>query len=160
MENEKKENVLPPFQPKKDIPLFSFLLILVISIITSTFLLLPKGNNKYVNIQYNNQLLWEKEDKDKKTSISFPDKGEKRITLRNEDGILYGIEEGFSFVDGEITLTLYADYSIQIQKEDVFCKDHTCSKLGRIYTSYTPLVCLPNHFQAMIVTDQYPEFDA
>lgn len=160
MENEKKENVLPPFQPKKDIPLLSFLLIVVISIITSTFLLLPKGNNKYVNIQYNNQLLWEKEDKDKKTAISFPDKGEKRITFRSEDGILYGIEEGFSFADGEITLTLYADYSIQIRKDDVFCKDHTCSKLGRIYTSYTPLVCLPNHFQAMIVTDQYPEFDA
>ncbi len=160
MENEKKENVLPPFQPKKDIPLLSFLLIVVISIITSTFLLLPKGNKKYVNIQYNNQLLWEKEDQNKKTEISFPDKGEKRITFRNEDGILYGIEEGFSFVDGEITLTLYADYSIQIKKEDVFCNDHTCSKLGRIYTSYTPLVCLPNHFQAMIVTDQYPEFDA
>lgn len=160
MENEKKENVLPPFQPIKDVTLLSFLLILVISIITATFLLLPKGNKKYVNIQYNNQLLWEKEDEDKKTAISFPEKGEKRITFRNEDGALYGIKEGFSFVDGELTLTLYADSSIQIKKEDVFCKDHTCSKLGRIYTSYTPLVCLPNHFQAMIVTDQYPEFDA
>ncbi len=158
MENTKNDTRLPRFTPWKDIPLLSLLLILVISIIVTTFLLLPKGTERYVNIKYDSHLLYDKETH--KTAFSFPESGSKEITFYNEDGKSYGLESDFSFVDGSITLTLYSDKSIQIKKEDVSCNDHTCSKLGRIYTSYTPLVCLPNHFQAMIIENGFPEFDA
>ncbi len=158
MENTKNEALLPRFKPWKDIPLLSVLLLLVITIIVTTFLLLPKGTDRYVNIKYDSHLLIDKETK--KSAFTFPESGEKEITLKNEEGKLYGLDTDFSFLDGSITLTLYSDKSIQIKKENVSCSDHTCSKLGRIYTSYTPLVCLPNHFQAMIIENGYPEFDA
>lgn len=158
MDSTKNDALLPRFRPWKDIPLLSVLLLLVISIIVTTFLLVPKGTERYVNIKYDSHLLIDKETK--KSAFSFPESGEKEITLTNEEGTLYGLATDFSFIDGSITLTLYSDQSIQIKKDDVSCSDHTCSKLGRIYTSYTPLVCLPNHFQAMIIENGFPEFDA
>ncbi len=158
MENTKNNTLLPRFNPWKDIPLLSVLLIIIVSIIITTYLLIPKGTDKYVNIKYDSHLLYDKETK--QSEFTFPTSGSKEITLYDKDGKDYGYDNDFSFINGRITLTLYSDKSIQIKKEDVSCLDHTCSKLGRIYSSYTPLVCLPNHFMAMIVENGYPEFDA
>lgn len=155
-----KTNKLPPFQPVKDISLLCFLLALIFSILFTTFYFLPKGNQSHVEIQYENTKLWLKADETHSTSLSFPKSGEEKITFTNEDGKEYGFEDGFSFQQGKISITLYSDKSIQIKQEDVFCQDHTCSKLGRIYTPFTPIVCLPNHIQVCIISESFPEFDA
>ena len=49
---------------------------------------------------------------------------------------------------------------IEIKTADITCPDHTCSKMGKISFTYTPIVCLPNQIQAMIVAESLPEWDA
>lgn len=145
------------FHPLKDIILYSIGVFLIAFLFLLAFFLKPKSSNSHVEIRYENTLLYEVNDKSKNTQISFPSEGEKKITYKKEDGVLFGFKEGFLFEGESITLTIYSDKSIQIKKEDVTCCDHVCSGMGRIYQTYTPIVCLPNHFQAMIVASSFPE---
>lgn len=158
-----KDTLLKRMKPKvlKDILLYVSLALVIVAISLSAFFLKPSSENSHVEIKYGNTLLYDPNDSSKKTAIAFPSSGEKRITFTNDDGPKYlGEGNNFSFIDGSITLTIYSDKSIQIKEEDVFCQDHLCSHMGRIYSSYTPVVCLPNHFSAMIVADGLPDYDA
>lgn len=161
MDNSKqnKDSMKNPlaFHPLKDIICYVSGIICILAIFLATFLAKPKGNSFHVEIRYQNTLLYEVNDKSQNTNIEFPSEGEKRITFSKEDGKRFGFKDGFDFLGNSITLTLYSDKSIQIKKDDVTCIDHTCSGLGRVYNSYTPIVCLKNHFQAMIVGDGFPE---
>lgn len=145
------------FRPLKDIPLFILAVIVILVIGLTTILSKPKSNNLHVEIRYQNTLLWDKSDPSKSTSISFPIEGEKRITFKKEDSNIY-FSDGSTFIfDHPVTFTLYSDHSIQLLEEDIDCPDHICSRMGRIYQTYVPLVCLPNQIQAMIVDSSLPE---
>ena len=156
-ENKKEEL---SFQPKKDIPIFIFSVLLIGIVVLMTFLYKKKDStDSYVEIRYQNRLLYDKEDETKSTSIQFPVSGEKRITFRKEDASYYFTDlNTFSFEGDYVSITLYSDKSIQIHKEDITCSDHVCSNMGRIYETYTPIVCLPNSIQVMIVAKTgFPE---
>lgn len=150
-ENEKKKGYLF-FHPTRDIILYSTCVLLIV--FTFVLALISKSTNNqntYVEIKYQNTLLYEKDDKEKNTKISFPEEGEKKITFHKEDASIYisGLEN-FSFLGESVTITLYSDKSIEIMKEDITCNDHVCSKMGRIRQVDIPIVCLPNHIQVMI----------
>lgn len=150
-ENEKKKNYLL-FDPVRDIILYGTCVVLIV--FTFVLALISKSTNTqntYVEIKYQNTLLYEKDDKDKNTKIAFPEEGEKKINFRKEDASIYiqGLEN-FSFLGESVSITLYSDKSIEIKKEDITCNDHVCSKMGRIRQVDIPIVCLPNHIQVMI----------
>ncbi len=150
-ENKKKKNYLL-FDPVRDIILYAGCLILIV--FTFVLALISKSTdnkNTYVEIKYQDTLLYVKDDKEKNTKISFPEEGEKKITFQKEDASIYiqGLEN-FDFMGENVTITLYSDKSIQIIKEEITCNDHVCSKMGRIYEVDIPIVCLVNHIQVMI----------
>ena len=157
-----KKSLIP--HPIKDGTLFLVSLVIIAAVFLVSFYSKPKGDNDslFVQIKYQNTLLYDKNDPQKDTNISFPSSGEKKVAFVKEDGPLY-LGEGnyFAFYGKGITFTLYSDYSIQVLHDEVFCKDHDCSKQGRIYSTYTPIVCLPNRRQARIVSAKggFPEFD-
>lgn len=159
-----KDKLLRRMKPKalKDILVYLVSALIILGLALGSFLARPTGDgNTHVEIKYINTLLYEPGDSSKNTSIAFPKEGEKRITFTDKDGEDYlGAGNDFSFLGGSITITLYSDKSIQILSSDVSCPDHLCSNMGRIYTTYTPLVCLPNHITAMIVADGLPDYDA
>lgn len=138
---------------KNDIILFSFSIITIVTIFLISFFSVNKTENKHVEIKYKNNLLFDKNDINKSTSISFPENGTKKISFTSLDKEIYNLD--FSF--DSVTITLYSDKSIQILEEDITCEDRICSKMGRIYASNTPIVCLPNMIQVMIVGDDFPE---
>ena len=88
-----------------------------------------------------------------------PLEGKREIVYRREDGeIFLGEGRYFQFYGEEVAITLYSDRSIEITREE--SPRHVCSYLGRVYDPYVPLVCLPNSFQATIVSSFFPEWDA
>lgn len=168
IENEQKEisteDLLKKrikYKPIKDSIIIACCIFIVVIIFLSTFLSKPKAVLSHVEIRYQNTLLYDKDDESKNTAISFPSVGEKRLEFRKEDGKIF-LEDGkdFDFIGEYVAITLYADKSIQIKSDDVTCPDHTCSKMGKMKYTFTPIVCLPNKIQAMIVADGLPEYDA
>lgn len=149
------------FSPLKDILLFVFAILLIAVISLITIYNRPSTENAHVEIRYNGStLLFDKNDPSKSTSITFPSQGEKRVEFRKEDSSLF-LKEGetFAFEGDSVTFTLYSDKSFELKWDDVTCKDHRCSKEGRIYYANLPIVCLPNKIQAQIVSG-LPEWDA
>lgn len=141
------------FKPIKDGIIYTFLIAVILSLF---FMILSfkssSSNNLKVEIRYQNKII-----KDIETNLdfySFPNEKERKVTLKKEDSSKY-IDTDFIF--DELTITLYSDKSIQILKDDISCFDHLCSKLGRIYEVYTPLVCLPNQIEVMIINNAFPE---
>ena len=148
------------YKPIKDSILIAFSACLVAIITAASFLLKPRADSDHVEIRYQDILLYDPADPLKQTAIPFEEE-EKKITFHKEDGSLFlGEGNEFDFVSDTVSITLYPDFSIQILTEDITCPDHTCSRMGRIDSTYTPIVCLPNHIQAMIVADEFPEWDA
>lgn len=135
------------------------LIAVFIIVLISIFSILSFSNNSetHVEIKYQNYQLYDLETN--KKEISFPSSGEKKITYKKEDGLKM-INKEFDFKSESITFTLYSDKSIQILKQDITCSDHICSKMGRIYTPNTPIVCLKNQIQIMIVKNTTGEYDA
>lgn len=164
MENEiKEEKTIDPrfkFKPLKDSILFAISILAIVVIVLSSIFSKPKSDSVHVEIRYDGIVLWEKDDPTKNRGFSFPEEGERVITFKKEDGLFY-IDKDFDFKSEEgISITLYSDKAIQIKSEDVTCPDHKCSRMGKISNTYTPIVCLPNHIQVMIIADGLPEFDA
>ena len=174
MDNETKQDTSSPektksidptlerlkFKPLKDILLIAVGGLIILAIVLATVFGRKDSTYSHVEIRYQDTLLWEKDDTKKNTAIAFPSSGEKRVSFSKEDGSIYlGEGKSFAFLGESVTFTLYSDHSIQLLEEDVECPDHTCSHMGRIYNTYTPIVCLPNQIQAMIVADSFPEFD-
>ncbi len=148
------------FRPLRDILSVLFSVILVFLIVLITWFSLPQSTELYVQIKYANVLLYDKNDPDKKTTIPFPEEGTYVISFTREDGEIY-LGEGnyFQFYGDVMEVTLYSDYSVEITKEE--SPRHICSQLGRTYSTYAPLVCLPNYFQVSIVMGGgLPEWDA
>ncbi len=160
MSHTKERTKIPAFSIRKDVPLLVFLLILLLSVLCISFAPEKGNGNSHVEIRYEGTLLHEPNDETKSTAIRFPEKGEKEIVLTKEDGTAYGYPDGFAFLSEQLTITLSSDHSIQIREDGITCPDHLCVKMGKIRTSYTPLVCLPNHIEVMIVDQGFPEFDA
>ena len=165
--NQKQEDALLlslKIHPLKDGILFVVSILVIVLIFLVSYYSRPKTDPKtlFVQIKYQDTLLYDKNDPAKKTNISFPSEGEKKVSFTKEDGSLYlGEEKEFVFQGKGITFTLYDDYSIQVLHDDVECKDYDCSRQGRIYQPYLPIVCLPNTIQAIISTDAgFPEIDA
>lgn len=166
--NQKQEDALLlslKIHPLKDGILFVVSILVIVLIFLVSYYSRPKTDPKtlFVQIKYQDTLLYDKNDPAKKTNISFPNEGEKKVSFTKEDGSLYlGEEKEFVFQGKGITFTLYDDYSIQVLHDDVECKDYDCSRQGRIYQPYLPIVCLPNTIQARIIsTDSgFPEIDA
>ncbi len=147
------------YHPVKDSILIVLSFLLAVCIFLGVFYSMPTSDNVHVEIKYGSTLLWDPEDETKNTEIQFPDDGEYTITYTKEDGeIFLGEGNYFEFYGDEVSVTLYSDRSIQITKEE--SPRNVCSNLGRIYNSYTPLVCLPNNIQATIVASSFPEYDA
>ena len=166
--NQKQEDALllslKIHQLKDGILLVVSILVIVLIFLVSYYSR-PKTDPKtlFVQIKYQDTLLYDKNDPEKKTNISFPREGEKKVSFTKEDGSLYlGEEKEFVFQGKGITFTLYDDYSIQVLHDDVECKDYDCSRQGRIYQPYLPIVCLPNTIQARIISTDagFPEIDA
>ncbi len=147
------------FQPLKDSLLILLAVVIIVVVSLASFLAKPKSGNACVEIKYQDHLLFDKDDKDKSTAISFPSEGEKRLTFQKQEAGIYipGLSQ-FEFLSDSLTITLYSDKSVEIRKEDITCPNHDCSKMGRVYQSYTPIVCLPNQIQVVIVDQKYPEF--
>lgn len=147
------------YQPLKDTLLIVSAVLIIVLVSLISFLAKPKSDNTCVEIKYQDHLLFDIDDRSKSTSVSFPSNGEKRLTFHKEDAPLYipGLSS-FGFLSDSLTITLYSDRSIEIKKEDITCPNHDCSKTGRVYQTYTPIVCLPNQIQVTIVNQQYPEF--
>lgn len=166
--NQKQEDALLlslKIHPLKDGILFVVSILVIVLIFLVSYYSRPKTDPKtlFVQIKYQDTLLYDKNDPAKKTNISFPSEGEKKVSFTKEDGILYlGEEKEFVFQGKGITFTLYDDYSIQVLHDDVECKDYDCSRQGRIYQPYLPIVCLPNTIQARIISTDagFPEIDA
>ena len=166
--NQKQEDALLlslKIHPLKDGILFVVSILVIVLIFLVSYYSRPKTDPKtlFVQIKYQDTLLYDKNDPAKKTNISFPNEGEKQLSLTKEDGSLYlGEEKEFVFQGKGITFTLYDDYSIQVLHDDVECKDYDCSRQGRIYQPYLPIVCLPNTIQARIISTDagFPEIDA
>ncbi len=147
------------YHPVKDSIIIALSFLIVVCIFIGTYYAMPRSNNVYVEIKYGSTLLWDPEDATCNTQIQFPDEGEYTITYTKEDGeIFLGEGNYFEFYGDEVAVTLYSDKSIQITKEE--SPRNVCSNLGRIYTSYTPLVCLPNSIQATIVASSFPDYDS
>ncbi len=167
-ERQKQEDSLLlslKIHPLKDGILLIVSALIIVLVFLISFYSRPKTDPKtlFVQIKYQDTLLYDKNDPEKKTDISFPSKGEKKVSFTKEDGSLYlGEGQEFVFQGKGITFTLYDDYSIQVLHDDVECKDHDCSRQGRIYQTYFPIVCLPNTIQARIVSSDagFPEIDA
>jgi hypothetical protein len=157
----------PRFQyhPFKDSLILALLVAIIVSIVLASFFLTPRSNNAYVEIRYGTTLLWDKDDTTKNTAIAFPTTGSKVLSYKDSDGpIFLGEGNYFEFyTDGsteepEVDVTLYSDHSIQITKQK--SPRNVCAKIGRIYSEYTPLVCLPNSLEAVIKAGTgYPEWD-
>ena len=166
--NQKQEDALLlslKIHPLKDGILFVVSILVIVLIFLVSYYSRPKTDPKtlFVQIKYQDTLLYDKNDPAKKTNISFPSEGEKKVSFTKEDGSLYlGEEKEFVFQGKGITFTLYDDYSIQVLHDDVECKDYDCSRQGRIYQPYLPIVCLPNSIQARIISTDagVPEIDA
>ena len=166
--NQKQEDALLlslKIHPLKDGILFVVSILVIVLIFLVSYYSRPKTDPKtlFVQIKYQDTLLYDKNDPAKKTNISFPSEGEKKVSFTKEDGSLYlGEEKKFVFQGKGITFTLYDDYSIQVLHDDVECKDYDCSRQGRIYQPYLPIVCLPNTIQARIISTDagFPEIDA
>ena len=166
--NQKQEDALLlslKIHPLKDGILFVVSILVIVLIFLVSYYSRPKTDPKtlFVQIKYQDTLLYDKNDPAKKTNISFPSEGEKKVSFNKEDGSLYlGEEKEFVFQGKGITFTLYDDYSIQVLHDDVECKDYDCSRQGRIYQPYLPIVCLPNTIQARIISTDagFPEIDA
>ena len=166
--NQKQEDALLlslKIHPLKDGILFVVSILVIVLIFLVSYYSRPKTDPKtlFVQIKYQDTLLYDKNDPAKKTNISFPSEGEKKVSFTKEDGSLYlGEEKEFVFQGKGITFTLYDDYSIQVLHDDVECKDYDCSRQGRIYQPYLPIVCLPNTIQATIISTDagFPEIDA
>ena len=166
--NQKQEDALLlslKIHPLKDGILFVVSILVIVLIFLVSYYSRPKTDPKtlFVQIKYQDTLLYDKNDPAKKTNISFPSEGEKKVSFTKEDGSLYlGEEKEFVFQGKGITFTLYDDYSIQDLHDDVECKDYDCSRQGRIYQPYLPIVCLPNTIQARIISTDagFPEIDA
>ena len=166
--NQKQEDALLlslKIHPLKDGILFVVSILVIVLIFLVSYYSRPKTDPKtlFVQIKYQDTLLYDKNDPAKKTNISFPSEGEKKVSFTKEDGSLYlGEEKEFVFQGKGITFTLYDDYSIQVLHDDVECKDYDCSRQGRIYQPYLPIVCLPNTIQARIISTDagFPEIDA
>ena len=166
--NQKQEDALLlslKIHPLKDGILFVVSILVIVLIFLVSYYSRPKTDPKtlFVQIKYQDTLLYDKNDPAKKTNISFPSEGEKKVSFAKEDGSLYlGEEKEFVFQGKGITFTLYDDYSIQVLHDDVECKDYDCSRQGRIYQPYLPIVCLPNTIQARIISTDagFPEIDA
>lgn len=166
--NQKQEDALLlslKIHPLKDGILFVVSILVIVLIFLVSYYSRPKTDPKtlFVQIKYQDTLLYDKNDPEKKTNISFPREGEKKISFTKEDGSLYlGEEKDFVFQGKGITFTLYDDYSIQVLHDDVECKDYDCFRQGRIYQPYLPIVCLPNTIQARIISSDagFPEIDA
>ena len=166
--NQKQEDALLlslKIHPLKDGILFVVSILVIVLIFLVSYYSRPKTDPKtlFVQIKYQDTLLYDKNDPAKKTNISFPSEGEKKVSFTKEDGSLYlGEEKEFVFQGKGITFTLYDDYSIQLLYDDVECKDYDCSRQGRIYQPYLPIVCLPNTIQARIISTDagFPEIDA
>lgn len=166
--NQKQEDALLlslKIHPLKDGILFVVSILVIVLIFLVSYYSRPKTDPKtlFVQIKYQDTLLYDKNDPKKKTNISFPSEGEKKVSFTKEDGSLYlGEEKEFVFQGKGITFTLYDDYSIQVLHDDVECKDYDCSRQGRIYQPYLPIVCLPNTIQARIISTNagFPEIDA
>lgn len=141
------------FKKGRDIILFSFSIIVIITIFLISFFSNTRSVNKYVEIKYNKTILFDKDDKDRSTHISFPTNGIKKLTFKKTDSAIYNVD----FIFDSLAITIYDDQSIQILDEDISCPDHICTKMGRIYASNTPIVCLPNMIQVMIVSSSFPE---
>lgn len=147
------------FKPLKDIIVVLFSFIVVVVIILLTYFSLPQSTATYVQIRYADILLYDLNDPEKRTNISFPEEGKKVISYKREDGeIFLGPGNRFQFYGEEMEVTIYSDKSVEITKED--SPRHICSSLGRSYSPYAPLVCLPNYFQVSIVMGGLPEWDA
>lgn len=147
------------FHPVKDTAAVLFLVLLVVLIVLITFFSIPQSTATYVQIKYLNTLLYDKNDPEKRTNIPFPEEGQRVISFTRKDGEIY-LGEGnyFQFYGEEVEVTIYADKSVAITKED--SPRHICSNLGRSYSVYAPLVCLPNYFQVSLVAGGLPEWDA
>lgn len=166
--NQKQEDALLlslKIHPLKDGILLVVSILVIVLIFLVSYYSRPKTDPKtlFVQIKYQDTLLYDKNDPAKKTNISFPSEGEKKVSFAKEDGSLYlGEEKEFVFQGKGITFTLYDDYSIQVLHDDVECKDYDCSRQGRIYQPYLPIVCLPNTIQARIISSDagFPEIDA
>ena len=166
--NQKQEDALLlslKIHPLKDGILFVVSILVIVLIFLVSYYSRPKTDPKtlFVQIKYQDTLLYDKNDPAKKTNISCPSEGEKKVSFTKEDGSLYlGEEKEFVFQGKGITFTLYDDYSIQVLHDDVECKDYDCSRQGRIYQPYLPIVCLPNTIQARIISTDagFPEIDA
>ena len=147
------------FHPLKDILSVLFSLSFVVVIILVTYFSLPQSSESYVQIKYANTFLYDLNDPNKRTNIPFPEMGTHVISYTREDGeIFLGEGNYFQFYGEMMEVTIYADKSIEITKED--SPRHICSSLGRSYSSYAPLICLPNYFQVSIVMGGLPEWDA
>lgn len=138
--------------------------VLVTAIGLATFFLRPKATGgEHVEIKYGNLLLWDLEHPDTpdKTKIQFPESGERVIRFEKSDAPQFdpSLTE-FDFYGDEVEVTLSSRHTVRITKED--SPRHICSNLGEEKDPYSPLVCLPNHIQVMIVPDSgsLPEFDA
>lgn len=160
MNTSKKRTELPVFSIRKDVPLLFFLVLLLLFVLLISFAPRKESGNRHVKIRYESTLLYEPGDTTKNTDIAFPEEGEKEIVFHKEDGKDYGYQEGFAFLSDHLTITLSSEGFVQIKEGDITCPDHTCVKMGKISTSYTPLVCLPNHIEVLIIEDGFPEFDA
>ena len=166
--NQKQEDALLlslKIHPLKDGILLVVSILVIVLIFLVSYYSRPKTDPKtlFVQIKYQDTLLYDKNDPAKKTNISFPSEGEKKVSFAKEDGSLYlGEEKEFVFQGKGITFTLYDDYSIQVLHDDVECKDYDCSRQGRIYQPYLPIVCLPNTIQARIISSDagFPEIGA
>lgn len=166
--NQKQEDALLlslKIHPLKDGILLVVSILVIVLVFLVSYYSRPKTDPKtlFVQIKYQDTLLYDKNDPAKKTNISFPSEGEKKVSFAKEDGSLYlGEEKEFVFQGKGITFTLYDDYSIQVLHDDVECKDYDCSRQGRIYQPYLPIVCLPNTIQARIISSDagFPEIDA
>ena len=147
------------YRPVQDTVLVVLSFLLVGIIVLVTLVLRPDLDNVHVEIRYGRILLWDPDDPDKRTDIPFPDEGEYVITYTREDGEMFlGPGEEFQFYGEVMQVTLYADKSIQITKQE--SPRNVCANLGRIYSAYLPLVCMPNNFTATIVAGYFPEWDA
>lgn len=152
--SEKEAKIRDPrlvYHPLKDTIVILVSLFLMGLVIFLSFALRPKGNSVFVEIKYGNTYLWEETEAEK--SFSFPNEGTKKVSLLKTDGKKY-IGQDFDFVSESVTFTLYSDRSIEILYEDISCPDHTCTRQGRIYDTYQPIVCLPNKVQMQIVTKE------
>ena len=172
----KKEDKRLKYRPVIDTIAIVSSVLIIVAIVLISYFSRPKNNGTYyAKIRYQNTYLWDKDDDSTKETklIPFPKDGKKVLIYKNSDGpIFLGEGNYFNFYDSnypdgdrtepQIEVTLYSDCSIEITYQK--SPKNVCENMGRIYYTYTPLVCLPNSFQVSIVnssiqTDTLPDFD-